>query len=278
METITNKSPLRYPGGKTRACKLLDNILRAYFSPDSFSRVISPFFGGGSFEFYLQSSYGWDILANDAFVPLATFWKVCKETPSDLVGALKGTPGHVDKATFAEAREEILRGDLDELALAKAYFVINRCSFSGATLSGGFSKQASEGRLTTSSVDRLGALNLTRFEIRGVDFEDFLGANPPGHQDFLFLDPPYCLEGAKSSLYGKAGDLHKGFNHERLRKILGALDNWMLTYNDCARVRELYEGYEIIEVNWKYGMNSTKKSSEIVIVCHRSTNNKEADQ
>ena len=59
-----NKSPLRYPGGKTRACKTLANIFKLHFldkSPHNscgeqpFDCIYSPFFGGGSFEFYLQS-------------------------------------------------------------------------------------------------------------------------------------------------------------------------------------------------------------------------------
>ena len=31
MDNITNKSPLRYPGGKTRACKKLEIILKEHF-------------------------------------------------------------------------------------------------------------------------------------------------------------------------------------------------------------------------------------------------------
>ena len=33
-----------------------------------------------------------------------------------------------------------------------------------------------------------------------------------------------------------------------------------------SNIRALYKGYKIIEVDWKYGMNATKKSSEIVII------------
>lgn len=46
-----NISPLRYPGGKTRACKILDKILSENFEMKNVKTVISPFFGGGSFEF-----------------------------------------------------------------------------------------------------------------------------------------------------------------------------------------------------------------------------------
>jgi len=70
---MNNKSPLRYPGGKTRACKILDEILMNNFNMADFKVVVSPFFGGGSFEFFLQKKYGYSIVANDKFYPLYNF-------------------------------------------------------------------------------------------------------------------------------------------------------------------------------------------------------------
>ena len=57
------KSPLRYPGGKTRACKILDEII--VNNNIKIDTIISPFFGGGSFEFYLENKYKIKIIAND---------------------------------------------------------------------------------------------------------------------------------------------------------------------------------------------------------------------
>ena len=56
MDNISNKSPLRYPGGKTRACKKLEEILNENFNIRDFDNLVSPFFGGGSFEFYIQNN------------------------------------------------------------------------------------------------------------------------------------------------------------------------------------------------------------------------------
>jgi hypothetical protein len=42
--------------------------------------------------------------------------------------------------------------------------------------------------------------------------------------------------------------------------------NWILCYNNCEFIRELYSNFKIIEVDWKYSMNKNKESSEIVIV------------
>ena len=79
-----NKSPLRYPGGKTRAVKKLDEIVNSEFDIKQFDTVISPFFGGGSFEFYLQNKYGFTICANDNFIPLYNFWSTCKNNKDKL--------------------------------------------------------------------------------------------------------------------------------------------------------------------------------------------------
>ena len=39
-----------------------------------------------------------------------------------------------------------------------------------------------------------------------------------------------------------------------------------MTYNNCVYIRELYKDFLILDVNWSYGMNKTKESSEIVII------------
>ena len=74
----TNKSPLRYPGGKSRACKILESILLKHFDIKKYNKLYSPFFGGGSFEFYLQNKFNFEIICNDKFKPLYNFWNVCK--------------------------------------------------------------------------------------------------------------------------------------------------------------------------------------------------------
>jgi len=54
---MNNKSPLRYPGGKTRACKIIDRIFTNYYNPNDFISLQSPFFGDGSIKIYLQNKY-----------------------------------------------------------------------------------------------------------------------------------------------------------------------------------------------------------------------------
>lgn len=260
---INNISPLRYPGGKTRACKIIDNILLEYFDITNFDTIISPFFGGGSFEFYLQNKYGFKLIVNDIFIPLYNFWKQVKINKTILCDELRKIKS-VSKEQFTSYRTTIMNLNDDILQQSIQYFIINRCSFSGSTLSGGFSQEASNKRFTLSSINKIEELDFTNIEIYNNDFYEFIN-NFNIISSLMFLDPPYYLEN-KSKLYGNNGDLHQDFNHELLFDLLNTKKNWIITYNNCEYIRNLYKDFIIIDVNWSYGMNTSKSSSEIIII------------
>lgn len=276
---MDNKSPLRYVGGKTRACAKLNEIFNQYFiisqsqSQIQYKNLVSPFFGGGSFEFFLQNKYSVSIYANDKFTPLYNFWIKSKNTNVELCSALNALLGKITKNIFIEYRNKIIELlDGDSLLKAVYYFVINRCSFSGATLSGGFSLESSNKRFTKSSIENIKNLDLSKFTIMNCDFSDFLKSelvlNLNASDTFIFLDPPYYLEKG-SKLYGNKGDMHESFDHKGLFELITNSTfkfKWMMTYNDCTYIKTLYANYKIIETDWSYGMNKSKKSSEIVIV------------
>lgn len=260
-------SPLRYPGGKTRACRILDDIINQYFNISNIKEVISPFFGGGSFEFYLNKKYKLTVKGNDKFKPLIEFWNCCKTTTlkKELCEKLSLYLDNVDKEKFIEFRSKVMNEE-NILLQAYMYFIINRCSFSGSTLSGGFSLEASKKRFTTSSIKKIKDLDLEDFTFTNLDFEEFINRYYEQSNDkLLFLDPPYYLE-KKSKLYGKNGDLHENFDHEGLYKCLISKKNWILTYNSCEYIKDLYKNFKIIETSWSYSMNQSKISSEIVII------------
>ena len=281
IHNLSNTSPLRYPGGKTRACKKLDEILNTNFNIENIKTIVSPFFGGVSFEFFLQNKYNLDIICNDKFKPLYNFWNSCKDNSKKeelcklLYGIVNTESNNITKDKFLEYRNDIMK-ETDIFKQAFYYFIINRCSFSGATLSGGFSLEASKKRFTKSSIDRLKSLDLSKVQIYNKDFEEFLSDNVihdtiDNTNTLIFLDPPYFLEKG-SKLYGNKGDMHESFNHKKLFELLSSntshLHNkkWLMTYNNCNYIKDLYKNYIIIEVDWSYGMNPKKISSEIVII------------
>jgi DNA adenine methylase len=271
------KSPLRYPGGKTRAVETLME-----FIPEDCGELCSPFLGGGSFELALAEK-GITVYGYDLFAPLVWFWQTllcdgiklaayadaCRIENVYLHHAknkvrrieARGLP----KEDFERYQKEISRTMEKKhqlpYALAAKFYALNRSSFSGATLSGGFSERASYARFTDSSIKRLQEFTESNLTVSHADFRKSI----PKHADaYLYVDPPYYL-GSSSKLYGNRGDFHGNFPHLELYDILQGREKWILSYNDCELIRHLYGDYQIYKVEWAYGMNKSKQSSEIII-------------
>lgn len=149
VPVITTKTMLRYPGGRSRAVKVFSTLV-----PEDTSTVISPFMGGGSFELYLTGR-GISVEASDLFSQLVDFWTVMDKNPSLLADRLEGLLGEIDKETFLSLQERLRTNEGTPEDIATWFYAVNRCSFSGAILSGGYSKAAASGRFTPSSVERV---------------------------------------------------------------------------------------------------------------------------
>ena len=71
------KTPLRYPGGKSRACTKLD-----VYIPDlrDYKEYREPFLGGGSVAIHITKKYpNLDVWVNDLYEPLYNFWRVLQD-------------------------------------------------------------------------------------------------------------------------------------------------------------------------------------------------------
>lgn len=251
------KSPLRYPGGKTRAMsKILPHIPKGV-------DICSPFFGGGSIEIaYAVANPDNKVYGYDIFEPIVCFWKQLIKDPVRLANKIEVIKRDFDKESFIEFREELKENFIPCRDTAAKVFAINRSSFSGATFSGGFSKMSSEKRFTQSSIDRVRNFKAPNLSVALSSFEDTIKKHK---NEFLYLDPPYLLQKGSNNLYGSNGSTHKGFDHEGLAELLKDRKGWLMSYNDCEWIREAYSGFRIEDVDWSYGMNKTKKSSEVLI-------------
>lgn len=248
------RSPLRYPGGKHRATK---HIIP--FFPKDVSNIVSPFFGGGSVEIKL-AELGKQVEGFDLFKPLVLFWNAVKDDKESLIEKCQQLQSDMDKDKFrkyqSELRNNTPKNDLDTAAI---YFSLNRSSFSGTVLSGGYSPQ--HPRFNIASIQRISEMDMKNITVKYGSFVDSISDNA---DKFLYCDPPYLLK--NSHLYGNIGDLHKDFDHLKLKELLTSRKNWLLSYNDCEEIREMYRGYEIVSPKWKYGMSSDKDSREVLII------------
>ncbi|WP_375503718.1 DNA adenine methylase [uncultured Nostoc sp.] len=252
------KSPLRYPGGKSKAI-----IQIVEYLPESFSEFREPFVGGGSVFIYLRQQFPHiKIWINDLNRELFLFWKFAQSDIGQLVKEIrhikvKYTDG---KLLFTELTS-VNVNNLSDLERAVRFFVLNRITFSGTVESGGFSEQAFHKRFTDSSIERLEKLEnilSKNVQITNLDYSHLLKSE--GKNVFLFLDPPY-FSATKSKLYGKDGDLHTSFEHQRFANLLQQCHyRWLITYDDSLHIRENFQWANISAWELQYGMNNYKQS------------------
>lgn len=261
------KSPLRYPGGKSRAVQRMKFLL-----PADFDEYREPFVGGGSFFIYLkQNRPDLRIWINDLNPELYYFWKYAQADSQQLARELMIIKR--ERQNGQELFDEFLNiniSSLTEFERAIRFFVLNRITFSGVVESGGYSQLAFETRFTDSSIDRVSRLGplLEGIKITQLDYRHLLqeGDKPV----FTFLDPPY-FKATKSRLYGKNGVLHTSFSHEEFAQEMKKCGHsWLITYDDSPEIRKNFVYANIYEWQLQYGMNNYKqgkaeKGSELFI-------------
>lgn len=253
------KSPLRYPGGKSRHIKLMEPLL-----PEKIGDYREPFFGGGSMFFHVRNkNLAKTHWLNDKFKPLAHFWRSLLDPDwfTEIIEELERYAEFDLESKIRLYKSAI--SDLNDprmnntLAAARAIFIVNRCSYSGSTLSGGFSQHAAQKRFTPSSVVRLKkmATALEGAIVTDFDYQPLLAA--PGQNVFLYLDPPYF---DANNLYGKAGNMHKEFDHVRLGLILQRCPHrFMLSYDDTPEIRNWYGNFKISSIDVTNSMDNCGK-------------------
>lgn len=223
-----------------------------------------PFLGGGSVYFAMRKLFGSRIKTywvNDLYLDLYDFWVTARDEINQLVENVTQLRNECpDGRTLYEHLKEPDR-ELTYFERAVRFFIMNRITFSGVMDAGGYSQQAYERRFTVSSIQRLQKVSywLQGTKITNEDYSALL--QQPGEDVFIFLDPPY-LSKTHSKLYGKNGELHTSFDHERFAAELKSCPHrWLITYDDSEEVRALFDFAEIVEWELQYGMNNYKQGS-----------------
>lgn len=250
------KSPLRYPGGKNRAVKLISTIL------PEFDEFREPFLGGGSIFVHTKQRFpNKKFWVNDLYLELFKFWEIAQK---DIDSLLKKIYEWKNQFPIGKELHTFLNNNLtnfNDLERATAFFIYNRITFSGTSLSGGYSEHAFKGRFTESSIQRLIPFSkvIQNSIITNHDYEELI--TKEGKNVFIFLDPPY-YSATKSALYGKNGNLHKSFDHIRFAEIMKVCKHkWLITYDDSEYIRNLFSFANIIPWDLTYGMRNVSSGS-----------------
>jgi DNA adenine methylase len=250
------KTALRYPGGKSRAVTKMD----AYF-PDlrNYDEFREPFLGGGSVAIYITKKYpNLDIWVNDLYEPLVNFWQQLQMFGNDLKNELVdcklayNTP-ELAKELFLKSKENINDESETNFNRAVAFYIVNKCSFSGLTESSSFSGQASNSNFSLRGIEKLPEYSklIANWRITNYSYDYLMDGNKGA---FMYLDPPYDI---KNNLYGNKGSMHKGFDHDKFAVDCDANDmDQLISYNSDQLVKDRFKNWNAAEFDLTYTMRS----------------------
>ena len=252
------KTPLRYPGGKSRACVKMD----PYF-PDlrDYDEFREPFLGGGSVAIHITKKYpNLDIWVNDLYEPLVNFWQQLQMFGYDLKSELidrklaYNTP-ELARELFLKSKEYINDKTQSNFNRAVAFYIVNKCSFSGLTESSSFSEQASNSNFSLRGIYKLPEYCklIENWRITNYSYDYLMDGNKGA---FMYLDPPYDI---KDNLYGRKGSMHKGFDHDKFAADCDANDmDQLVSYNSDQLVKTRFLGgkWTAAEFDLTYTMRS----------------------
>jgi site-specific DNA-adenine methylase len=261
------KSPLRYPGGKSRAVKFLfdeKNLPEAQVN-----EYREPFLGGGSCAIEFTKKFPkTPVWVNDKYYNLYSFWVTLKRDGEKLAKFL-----HKKKTSLEESVDpqqahldmfpvlkEGIKTASSEFERAWMFYMLNRCSFSGlGETAGSFSKIAINSNFNHKIIDRLPRFQelIQKWHITNYDYAELLDGDDDA---FVFCDPPYDI---KSFIYGDEGNMHSGFDHKKFHDDVDSCNNMvMVTYNSNDTLKKAYTGWEQTEWDLTYTMHSSKKYRE----------------
>jgi DNA adenine methylase len=250
------KTCLRYPGGKSRAVVKMD----PYF-PDlrNYDEFREPFLGGGSVAIHITKKYPFlKVWVNDLYEPLVNFWQQLQMFGYDLKSELvdlktaNNTP-ELARELFTKSKEHINDETQSNFNRAVAFYIVNKCSFSGLTESSSFSPQASNANFSLRGIEKLPEYSklIANWRITNCSYDYLMDGNMGA---FMYLDPPYDI---KDNLYGRKGSMHKGFDHD---KFVVDCDNnnmdQLISYNSDQLVKDRFKNWNAAEFDLTYTMRS----------------------
>ena len=230
-------------GGK----KLLRNKILEIF-PETFNRYIEVFGGAGWVLFSSTNKHAKMEVYNDVNGNLVNLFRCTKHHPEALQKELEFIL--MSREQFFDAKGQIEVRGLTDIQRAARFYVLIKESFGSDLHSFGVRPKnianATDYILTISK-------RLNSVVIENQDFECILKTYDK--KDALFyLDPPYY----KTEKYYQ--DRFMEEDHERLKDSLDRIKgSFLLSYNDCEYIRELYRGYNIVEVDRMHNLIQGEK-------------------
>lgn len=243
IASVPQRSPFRYPGGKTWLIPVVRQWLKQENIP--VKELIEPFAGGG----IVSLTAAFEKLARQVTMveldeEIAAVWEVILNGKNQWLA---------DKIYSYDLTHENVKAELEnpkkELHdIAFCTILKNRVFHGGILAKGsGMIKNGEKGKGISSRWypktlrDRILAINYIKDKIIFVtgDAFDVLEQNIDNPDAYFFIDPPYTVAGKR--LY-----THFDIEHEQLFKLTSQLKGkFMLTYDDTVEIRQLANKYNL---------------------------------
>jgi DNA adenine methylase len=243
VASVPQRSPFRYPGGKTWLVPIVRQWLKQ--NETQTSQLIEPFAGGG----IVSLTAAFEKLANHITMvemdeEIAAVWEVI------LKGQNKWLAEKILKfdLTHENVKTELDKPNKSINDIAFCTILKNRIFHGGILAKGsGMIKNGENGKGISSRWypqtlhDRIVAINFVKSKmdfIKGDAFE-ILEENLDNKSAYFFIDPPYTIAGKR--LY-----THFDIDHEKLFYLTSRLKGkYMLTYDDTSEIRQLACKYNL---------------------------------
>ncbi|MGB8705508.1 MAG: DNA adenine methylase [Gillisia sp.] len=242
VASVPQRSPFRYPGGKTWLIPVVRNWLKQENNP---KKLIEPFVGGG----IVSLTAAFENLATEVEMveiddEVAAVWEIIVNQDNEW---LAKEIFHFDLTP--ENANKILQKENKSLK-EKAFSTIlkNRIFHGGIITKGaGLIKNGEKGKGIKSRWypktlhDRIMAIShiKKKLHFKKEDAFDNIEKYKNDKNCFFFIDPPYTKAGKR--LY-----THYSIDHDKLFKLTSEIKGkYMLTYDDTQEIRELVKKYNL---------------------------------
>lgn len=250
-------TPLRYPGGKARLGPWLSRVMR--HNRISGGSYVEPYAGGSGAAIYLLTrGYVDHIVINDLDPVIHAFWWSVLHDTDTFVELVEQTPVTVE----SWERQKAVHARFEEHSTTDvgfATFFLSRTNRSGILTGGviGGKKQSGpfpiDARFNKSNlIERIRHVaslkrHISVFREDAVDLIVGLKGEL-SRRSLIYLDPPYFHKGCQ--LYRNH---YKPKDHAVIATTICQIDiPWIVTYDNCPEIRDLYQGRQYAEFSMTY--------------------------